>query len=392
MYNQTAYELGANGSIIRELGQYGEALAATIGKENVFNFCIGNPSLPTPQAVQDAFLDILQNTDSLAVHSYTPAIGDLATRQAIANDLNNRYAAGAAAEDLVIGCGAAPELAAVFHALTVPDSEILTIAPFFPEYKPLVEAAGAKFKVVPASAPDFQIPMDRLESLLTPATVAIIINSPNNPSGVVYTKENLTTLATLLTQKSQEYGHPIYIVSDEPYRELVYGGVEVPFVPSIYPDTIICYSYSKSLSLPGERIGYVYVPRQATDSQALYHAVVGGFRATGHICAPSLLQRVIARCAHLTPDLTMYDRNRTLLYEALTEYGYEVAKPDGAFYLFVKAPGGNAMAFLEKAKKKGLLIVPGDDFGCPEYFRMCYCVGEDMILRSLPTFRQLMKE
>ncbi len=392
MYNQNAYELGTNGCIIRELGQYGQTLAAKIGKENVFNFCIGNPSLPTPQAVQDAFLDILQNTDSLEVHSYTPAIGDLATRQAIAEDLNARYNAGAAADDLLIGCGAAPELAAVFYALAVPGSEVLTLAPFFPEYKPLVEASGAIFRVVPAAAPDFQIPMDRLEAMLTPATQAIIINSPNNPSGVVYTKETLTTLASLLTKKSKEYGHPIYIVSDEPYRELVYGGVEVPFVPGIYPNTIICYSYSKSLSLPGERIGYIYVPRQAEDSKDLYNAIAGGLRATGHICAPSLLQRVIARCAHLKPDLTMYDRNRTMLYDALTKYGYEVAKPDGAFYLFVKAPGGNAMAFMEKAKEKGLLIVPGDDFGCPEYFRMCYCVEPDMIQRSLPVFESLIKE
>ena len=392
MYNQIAYELGANGSIIRELGQYGQALAEKIGPENVFNFCIGNPSLPTPKEVQNAFLDILQNTDSLTVHSYTPAIGDLATRQAIADDLNDRYQAGATADELVIGCGAAPELAAVFHALAVPGSEILTVAPFFPEYKPLVEASGATFKVVDASVPDFQIPMDRLEEMLSPATQAIIINSPNNPSGVVYTRETLVMLAALLTKKSKEFGHPIYIVSDEPYRELVYGGVEAPFVPSIYPNTIICYSYSKSLSLPGERIGYVYVPRQAEDSKALYNAVVGGFRATGHICAPSLLQRVIARCAHLKPDLTMYDRNRTMLYEALTQYGYEVAKPDGAFYLFVKAPGGSAMAFMERAKEKGLLIVPGDDFGCPEYFRMCYCVEPDMIQRSLPVFGSLFEE
>jgi len=389
MVNQHAYELGANGSIIRELGQYGDALAKEIGPENVFNFCIGNPSLPTPQAVQDAFLDILQNTDSLTVHSYTPAIGSLATRQAIAEDLNRRYGAGITAEELIIGCGAAPELAAVFHALAVPGSEILTVAPFFPEYRPLVEASGAKFRVVPAAAPDFQIPMDRLEAMLTPNTAAIIINSPNNPSGVVYTRQTLRTLAQLLERKSAEFGHPVYIVSDEPYRELAYGGVEVPFVPAIYQNTIICYSYSKSLSLPGERIGYVYVPRQASDGMDLYHAVVGGFRATGHICAPSLLQKVIARCAHLTPDLTMYDRNRTVLYEALTQYGYEVAKPDGAFYLFVKAPGGSAMAFMEKAKQKGLLIVPGDDFGCPDYFRMCYCVEHDTILRSLPLFREL---
>ena len=391
MYNQTAYELGANGSVIRELGQYGDQLAERIGKENVFNFCIGNPSLPTPKQVQETFLDILSNTDSLAVHSYTPAIGAYETRKAIADDLNARYGVDVTPQELAIGCGAAPELAAVFYALTVPGSEILTIAPFFTEYKPLVEATGAAFKVVPASVPDFQIDMQQLEAMLTPATAAIIINSPNNPSGVVYTRKTLETLAALLRRKSAEFGRPIYIISDEPYRELVYDGVEVPFVPGIYQDTIICYSYSKSLSLPGERIGYVYVPRQATDGEALYHAVVGGLRATGHICAPSLLQKVIARCAHLKPDLTMYDRNRTELYEALTSYGYEVAKPDGAFYLFVKAPGGSSMAFMEKAKEKGLLIVPGDDFGCPEYFRMCYCVSYDMIRRSLPVFRELIQ-
>ena len=391
MYNQTAYELGANGCIIRELGQYGDALAARIGKENVFNFCIGNPSLPTPTEVQEAFLDILQNTDSLSVHSYTPANGSLATRQAIAEDLNRRFHAGASADDLLIGCGAAPELAAVFHALSVPGSEILALAPYFPEYKPLVEASGAVFRVVPAAAPDFQIPMAALESMVTANTAAVLLNSPNNPSGVVYTRKTLEQLADLLTKKSAEFGRPIYIVADEPYRELAYG-VEVPFIPGIYPDTIVCYSYSKSLSLPGERIGYVYIPKQAADAQALYHAVAGGFRATGHICAPSLLQAVIARCAHLTPDLTLYDRNRATLYEALTAYGYEVAKPDGAFYLFVKAPGGSAMAFVEKAKEKGLLVVPGDEFGCPDYFRMCYCVSHEKILRSLPLFRELAPE
>ena len=388
MYNQTAYQLGTNGCIIRELGQYGDALAARIGKENVFNFCIGNPSLPTPKEVQAAFLEVLQNTDPLAVHSYTPAIGSLACREAIAEDLNRRFAAEASADDLLIGCGAAPELAAVFYALAYPGSEILGIAPYFPEYKPLVEASGAAFRVVPAAAPDFQIPMDTLEAMLTPQTAAVLLNSPNNPSGVVYTRKTLTELARLLTRKSEEFGHPIYIVSDEPYRELAYG-VEVPFVPGIYPNTILCYSYSKSLSLPGERIGYVYIPKAAADSRALYHAVEGGLRATGHICAPSLLQAVIARCAHLKPDLTMYDQNRTTLYNALTEYGYQVAKPDGAFYLFVKAPGGSSMAFVEKAKEKGLLVVPGDDFGCPEYFRMCYCVSHGQILRSLPVFREL---
>ena len=280
---------------------------------------------------------------------------------------------------------------AVFRALAVPGSEILAVAPYFPEYKPFAEGAGFTFKVVPPDVPDFQIKLDAVEAMLTEKTQAIILNSPNNPSGVVYTRECLTALADLLTRKSAEYGHPIYIVSDEPYRELAYG-VEVPFLPLIYPNTIVCYSYSKSLSLPGERIGYVYVPKVCADSRSVYAAVAGAARACGHVCAPSLWQKVIARCTHLRPDLNAYDENRRALYEALTSYGYEMAKPDGAFYLFIKAPGGDANAFSEKAKQKDLLLVPGDGFGCPGYFRICYCVSREMIEKSLPVFQALIEE
>ena len=243
--------------------------------------------------------------------------------------------------------------------------------------------------MVPPDVPDFQIDLKKLEAALTPGTVAVIINSPNNPSGTVYTRRTLEELGRLLARKSEEFGHPIYIVSDEPYRELVYG-TEVPFIPTVYPHTVVCYSYSKSLSLPGERIGYVYVPRQAQDSAALYAAVAGAARAMGHVCAPSLWQKVIARCTHLRPDLEAYDRNRRALYEGLTALGYEVPRPDGAFYLFVKAPGGDAVAFSERAKEKDLLVVPGDGFGCPGYFRLCYCVSHEMILRSLPIFGALL--
>ncbi len=391
MYNETAYALGANRSCIRDLFEYGLRRAAVVGAENVFDYSLGNPSIPSPPEVNEAIRQVLADTDSLSVHGYTPATGDLQTRQAIASDLNARYGTAITPQELFIGCGAAPALSAVFQALAVPGAEILAIAPFFPEYRPWVEHAGAVLKVVPADVPDFQIRFDDVESLLSPATTAIILNSPNNPSGTVYTAQTLQTLAALLTKKSQEYGHPIYIVADEPYRELVYGGVEVPFIPTVYPNTVVCYSYSKSLSLPGERIGYVYVPAQAADSQALYAAIAGAARAMGHVCAPSLWQKVIARCTHLRPDLAAYDRNRRALYDALTSYGYEIAKPDGAFYLFIKAPGGSASAFSEKAKQKDLLLVPGDDFGCPEYFRICYCVEYEKILRSLPLFRQLIE-
>ncbi len=392
MYNETAYALGANRSCIRELFEYGCRRAAIVGRENVYDYSLGNPSIPAPLEVNQTIEQLLSHTDSLSLHGYTSAVGDLETRQAIAQDLNRRYAAGVTPEQLFIGCGAAPELVAVFRALTVPGGEILAIAPYFPEYKPFAEAAGASFRVVAPDVPDFQIRLSAVEEMLTEHTVAVIVNSPNNPSGVVYTRQTLETLAALLTRKSREYGHPIYIVSDEPYRELAYEGVEVPFLPTIYSDTVVCYSYSKSLSLPGERIGYIYVPEAATDSKKLYTAIAGASRAAGHVCAPSLWQKVIARCTALRPDLEAYDQNRRLLYENLTAMGYEMAKPDGAFYLFIKAPGGDAVAFSEKAKAKDLLLVPGDGFGCPGYFRICYCVSQDMIYRSLPVFEALIKE
>lgn len=389
MFNSKAYALGANRSCIRELFEYGRSRAAVVGEENVLDFSLGNPSIPAPQAVEDAIREILRETPSVAVHGYTPAGGDMAARDAIARELNRRYDWDVTPQELFLGCGAAPELIAVFRALAVPGGKILAIAPYFPEYAPFVEESGLKFGVVPAQEPDFQIDMEALEALVTENTQAVIANSPNNPSGVVYSRETLQKLGALLEKKSREYGHPIYIVSDEPYRELVYDGTEVPFLPAIYRDTIVCYSYSKSLSLPGERIGYIYVPRKATDGEALYAAVAGAARSIGHVCAPSLFQKVIARCAQIPPDLDSYDKNRRTLYEALVEAGYQVAKPQGAFYLFVKAPEGDGEAFSQRAKKRDLLIVPGKDFGCPGYCRLCYCVPYEKIQKSIPIFREL---
>ena len=391
MLNPKAYQLGANRSCIRDLFEYGRSRAAIVGEDKVYDYSLGNPSIPSPAAVDDAIRQILLDTPTLLVHGYTSAVGDLSARTAISEDLNERYGAGCGPEDFFLGCGAAPELTAVFKALAVPGGELLVIAPYFPEYKPFAQEAGLVFRVVPPDVPGFQIRLDAVEAMLTPNTQAVLVNSPNSPSGVVYTRQTLQALADLLTRKAEEYGHPIYIVSDEPYRELAYG-VEVPFLPLIYPNTVVCYSYSKSLSLPGERIGYVYVPKAAADSRALYAAVAGAARSMGHVCAPSLWQKVIARCARLRPDLEAYDRNRKALYEGLTAMGYEMAKPDGAFYLFIKAPGGDANAFSEKAKQKDLLLVPGDGFGCPGYFRICYCVSYEMIQNSLPVFRALLEE
>ena len=389
MINEKMYALGANRSCIRDLFEYGCQRAAVVGRENVYDYSLGNPSIPAPAGVNQAIREILDELPSLAIHGYTSATGDLGARTAIADDLNARYNAGVRPGDLFLGCGAAPELISVLRALAVPGAEVMAIAPFFPEYRPFTEASGAAFVVVPADVPAFQIDLAAVEAAITEHTQAIIINSPNNPSGTVYTEKTLTALAELLTRKSGEIGHPIYIIADEPYRELVYGGVEAPFIPNIYPNTVVCYSYSKSLSLPGERIGYVYVPQQCADHDALFAAIAGAARAAGHVCAPSLMQKVIARCTHLRPDLEAYDENRRLLSEGLKGFGYEMADPDGAFYLFVKAPGGDAAAFSEKAKQKDLLVVPGGDFGCPDYFRICYCVSKEMILKSLPVFGEL---
>lgn len=391
MVSATSLALGTSRSCIRELFEYGLKQAAVVGKENVFDYSLGNPSIPSPPEVNQAIVSIIQEINSLDIHGYTPAPGAMPARKAIADDLNARFHTSIRAENIFFTCGAAPALISVIRALAVEGAEIMAIAPFFPEYRPFTEQNGASFVMVPADTQSFQISMEAVEARITPHTQAVIINSPNNPSGVVYTRETLSSLGELLTRKSAEYGHPIYIIADEPYRELVYDGVEVPFIPTIYSNTIVCYSYSKSLSLPGERIGYVCVPDQVEDSADVFAAVAGAARAMGHVCAPSLQQLVVARCASIRPDLEAYDRNRNALYDALISYGYECVKPNGAFYMFVKAPGGSAKAFSDKAKEKNLLLVPGDDFGCPEFFRICTCVSYDMIQRSLPVFKELIQ-
>ena len=391
MLNEKAYALGANRSVIRDLFEHGCQRAAIVGRENIYDYSLGNPSIPAPREVDETIRQILADTDPLQIHGYTSAVGDFATRKAISDDLNRRFGCDTAPEEFFITCGAAPALVSVLRALSIPGGEVLAVAPYFPEYKPFAEEAGLKFKVVPPDVPSFQIDLKALEAMITYNTQAIILNSPNNPSGVVYTKETLQALVNIIQDKILDYGHTIYLISDEPYRELTYG-VEAPWIPSIFADTIVCYSYSKSLSLPGERIGYVYVPGRATESKKLYAAIAGAARSAGHVCAPSLWQKVIARCTHLRPDLEAYDKNRKTLYEGLTAMGYEMAKPDGAFYLFIKAPGGDANYFSEMAKKKDLLVVPGDGFGCPGYFRICYCVSEDLIRRSLPVFEEMIRE
>ncbi len=392
MINEKKFELGTARSAIRELFEYGKKQAELVGTENVFDFSLGNPSTPAPDEVNNAICEILSTCDPVSIHGYTSAQGSFEARKAISESINRRFDMNCSADEIYISCGAAAALCCVFGALTEDShTEFIAIAPYFPEYKVFAEGAGAKFKVADADTKDFQINFENLTELINEKTSAVIINSPNNPSGVVYSVETIEKLSNLLDEKSKEFGHTIYIISDEPYRELVYGDTAVPYIPKIYKDTLVCYSYSKSLSLPGERIGYVYVPSCATDSKAVYAAVAGAGRAMGYVCAPSLLQQVVSRCADIKPNLTDYEINRKLLIDALSEYGYEFASPDGAFYLFVKAPCGNGNLFSEKAKEKNILVVPGESFGCKEYVRISYCVETNMLRRALPYFKELIE-
>lgn len=390
IYNEKMYDLGSRRSAIRELFEYGKQRAEIVGKENVYDFSLGNPTVPAPSCVDETICALTQELDCVKLHGYTSAQGDVETRSAIANFLNETHGTNFVADNFYITMGAAASLSLCFRALTTcEEDEFIAIAPFFPEYKVFVEASGARFKVVPADTKAFQIDFEALANMVGSNTKGIIINSPNNPSGAVYSEETIVRLATFLKEKEQEVGHPIFIIADEPYREIAYDGVEVPFVTKYYDNTLVCYSYSKSLSLPGERIGYVLVPNEAFESKALYAAIAGAGRALGYVCAPSMMQKVIVRCQGQTGDVELYKKNRDLLYNRLTEIGYECFEPQGAFYMFVKALEEDADAFCERAKQEDLLVVSAVGFGCPGYVRISYCVDYDMIERSFGAFERL---
>ena len=392
MVNQSMAALGNNRSTIRELFEYGNQRAAVVGRENVFDFSIGNPNVPAPGAVREAILAEAAG-DPGALHGYTSAQGAAEVRKVLADDLNRRFGTDYTGDSLYLTAGSAAALSCAFKAIACPGDEFVVLAPYFPEYLMFIErGAGAKAVIVPPSITDFQIDFDALEQALNEHTKAVVVNSPNNPSGAVYYEQTVQQLAALLCEKEKQYGHPIYLVSDEPYREIVYDGVNVPFVPNYYDDTIVCYSYSKSLSLPGERIGYVLVPPQAADSADLYAAVCGAGRALGYVCAPSMFQRVAARCAGQTSDLSVYQTNRDLVFDGLTGMGYSCVKPAGAFYLFPQTLEPDDRAFCERAKKYDLVVVPGTDFGAPGHMRISYCVQTETIRRALPLFAELAKE
>lgn len=391
MLNEKMVGLGSRRSVIREIFEYGKKRKAGIGEENVFDFSLGNPSVPTPAAVTAALERIIKETDPVRLHGYTSAQGDMAVRAKIAESIEKRFGFPANKDLIYMTCGAAASLTVTLNALINSGDEVIIPAPFFPEYRVFAENAGAHVVTVMCREPDFQLDIKAIESAVTKKTKAIIINSPNNPTGAVFSPDTVKALSDMLDKKQAEYGTDIYIIADEPYRELSYGA-EVPYIPKYYANTVVCYSYSKSLSLPGERIGYIFIPESAKDSKKLYAAVCGAGRALGFVCAPSLMQYTVAECTDVLPDVSAYKKNRDLLFGALTDYGYEAVPPDGAFYLFVKSPEPDANAFCERAKKYELLLVPSDDFGCKGYVRISYCVTTEQIEKSLPAFKAFIEE
>lgn len=394
MVSQSMEQLGKCRSVIREIFEYGNRRRAEIGAENVYDFSLGNPSVPPPQEVTDALIAMLTEREPTALHGYTSAAGAAPVRAAVADYIKKTFDFPADPNFIYMTVGAAAALTVSLKAILADNAneEVIAFTPFFPEYRVFCEAAGGVLVPVPCCEPDFEIDLAAFRNAITEKTKAVIVNSPNNPTGAVLSRKNLIGMTDILKEAEATYGHPIYLLSDEPYRELVYGDVDVPYLPKLYPDTIVSYSFSKSLSLPGERIGYIFVSPLARDAEDVYAAILGAGRALGFVCAPSLFQHLLPACLGKTANIEIYKKNRDLLLDALTAYGFTCVPPSGAFYLFVKAPGGDAAAFAELAKRHELLLVPSDSFGCPGYVRISYCVATETIERSLDAFRALAAE
>ena len=392
MVNNKMYELGTKKSTIRTIFEFGRKRAAEVGEENVYDFSLGNPNVPTPDFIKDAAVDILTNMEPAAIHGYTVAPGNPQVRKALADSINSRFGMNITEKNLFMTAGAAASITICFKALSQPEDEYITFAPFFPEYRAFVESVGGKLVVVPAQPEDWQIDFAAFEKLVTNHTKAVIVNSPNNPSGAVYSEATIKKLAEILQAKEKEYNHPIFIIADEPYREIAFEGYTVPYIPKYYANTLVCYSYSKSFSLPGERIGYIVVPDSVADFEKVYGAVAGAARVLTHVNAPSLWQLVVGRCADKPSDISTYVKNGQLLYQGLVDAGFDCVKPQGAFYLFPKCLEEDDYAFCKRAQKYDLLLVPGTDFGCPGYFRAAYCIKTETIEKSLPLFKKLAAE
>ncbi len=392
MLNERMVGLGTQRSVIRELFEYGNKKIAEVGPELVFDFSIGNPSVPAPASVNETALRIIKEMDPITLHGYTSAQGDAASRKMIADSINRRFGTDFTGDNLYLTAGAAAALCCCFHGISNPGDEIIVFAPYFPEYKVFIEGAGASVKLIPADTEAFQIDFEAFEQAINENTKAVLVNSPNNPSGAVYSEDTVKKLSAILEDRSAHYGHPIYLIADEPYREIAFEGVEVPYLPNYYKNTFVCYSWSKSLSLPGERLGYVLVPTAMDDFEQAYAAIAGAGRSLGYVCAPGLFQRVCAHCADVTSDISVYETNRNLLTRGLRDMGYSVVEPGGTFYIFPKTIIDDDIAFCERAKLDyNLLIVPGTGFGCPGHTRISYCVPTERVERSLEYFDKLAK-
>lgn len=378
-------------SVIRQLSEFATARGAEIGYENVFDYSLGNPSVPAPQKFTDTMIDMLQNRNPMELHGYSQSLGIPAVREKVAASLNKRFGMNYTGNHIFMTTGAAGAIAHAVRCVTQPGDEILTFAPYFPEYGPYINLTGATLKVVPANVEDFQINFEAFEEMLTEKVMAVLINTPNNPSGIVYTTETIQKLAAILTEKSEKYGHDIFLISDEPYREIVFAGTDAPYVSKFYPNTLSCYSFSKSLSLPGERIGYIAVNPACTDAEYITSMCGQISRGTGHNCPPSIIQLAVAEVLDLTSDLSVYETNMNILYKELTSLGFDCVKPGGTFYMFPKALEEDAVAFSEKAKKYDLILVPSNSFGVPGYFRLAYCIDTEKVERSLEAFRKFVK-
>ncbi len=378
-------------SVIRQLSEFATARGEEIGYENVFDYSLGNPSVPTPQEITDEMIRLLQEKDPMELHGYSQSLGIPAVRAKVAASLNERFGMHYTAEHIFMTTGAAGAIAHAVRCVSEPGDEILTFAPYFPEYQPYINLTGAKLRIVPADTDSFQIDFDAFEEMLTERVSAVLINTPNNPSGAVYTAETLQKLAAVMEEKQRAYGHDIFLISDEPYREIIFDGMEAPYVSRFYNNTLSCYSFSKSLSLPGERIGYVAVHPNCTDSPLIAAMCSQISRGTGHNCPPSIIQLAVAEVLSLTSDLSVYETNRNILYDALTDLGFSCVKPQGTFYMFPKALEDDAVAFCNKAKNYDLILVPGDSFGVPGFFRLAYCIDTEKVERSLPAFRRFVE-
>ena len=391
MIAQQYKEMLGGKSVIRQLSEFATERGKEIGYENVFDYSLGNPSVPAPKEFTESLIRLLQNENPMVLHGYSQSLGIPAVREAVAQSLNKRFGMNYKKEHIFMTSAAAGAIAHAIRCVTVPGDEILTFAPYFPEYNPYINLSGAKLKIVPANTEDFQINFEAFESMLTEKVMAVLINTPNNPSGVVYSAKTMEKLAEILKQKSEEYGHDIYLISDEPYREIVFEGVDAPFVSKFYDNTIMCYSFSKSLSLPGERIGYMAVNPACKDAELMVNMCGQISRGIGHNCPPSLIQLGVMEVLDKTSDISVYETNMNILYNELINLGFTCVKPGGTFYIFPKALEEDSIAFCEKAKKYDLILVPADSFGCPGYFRMAYCIDTEKVERSIEALRKFVK-